>query len=103
MEERTPRFWIVFAAVSVCGTLSSLGTALALDHPQVRLLNIPDLATGLFLMVPYMLALGCSTTAVGSMLLEGVKETGRTPLYCLPMYAVPWLPLALLVGAGVYL
>jgi hypothetical protein len=35
--------------------------------------------------------------AIGSLLVEGVKETGKTPLYCLPFYAAPWLPLALMI------
>jgi hypothetical protein len=90
------RFWIVTAAVSVLGTLSTLGTAIAWDHRLTRDLPVPFIAIQFFTLLAYVSAMGCSATAVGSLLLQGVKETGKTPLYCLPFYAAPWLPLALM-------
>jgi hypothetical protein len=63
----------------------------------MRDLPVPDFAIQLFTIVAYVSALGCSAMAIGSLLVEGVKETGKTPLYCLPFYAAPWLPLALMI------
>jgi hypothetical protein len=98
IAERPSRFWIITAAVSVFGTMSALGTAIAVQQAAFRNLPIPDFAVSLFAILAFTSALGSSAVAMDSMLIQGLKETGKLPLCCMAFYAAPWLPLGLLLA-----
>lgn len=95
MRLRGTRFWVTTAAVSACGTLSTLVTAATTENRNLIAL-LPEEAFPFFMLLVFFAALGASAIAVMGILVEGIQETGEFPPLCLVCYAAPWVTLALL-------
>lgn len=75
-----------------------MGRALAGLHASFKAFAVPKHLTQFVIAFASLAVLGSSAPAVGSFLIQGRKETGPMPVYCLPLYAAPWLPLALVAS-----